>query len=63
VLINAAAAIVAHDVTNRPPSPAEILGALPAALDVAARSIDSGAATHTLQNWIQAGNADDRPST
>jgi len=63
VLINAAAAIVAHDVANRPLSPAAILDALPEALDLAARSIDSGAATRTLQNWIQASNADERSST
>jgi anthranilate phosphoribosyltransferase len=63
VLLNAAAAIIAHDVANGPRSPAAILDALPGALDLATRSIDSGAATRTLRNWIQAGNADERPST
>jgi anthranilate phosphoribosyltransferase len=57
VLLNAAGAIVAHDVAIRP-SPA-ILGAFPEALDVAARSVDSGAAARTLHDWIRAGEIAD----
>lgn len=46
VLLNAAAAIVAHDARH----PA--LDAFPDALALAARSIDSGAAARTLDAWI-----------
>jgi anthranilate phosphoribosyltransferase len=51
VLLNAAAAIVAHDgVAGRP-----TLDAFPAALRLAAESVDSGAAARTLDAWIRAG--------
>jgi anthranilate phosphoribosyltransferase len=46
VLLNAAAAIVAHDA-----APAA-LDAFPAALLLAAESIDSGAAARTLDAWV-----------
>jgi anthranilate phosphoribosyltransferase len=51
VLLNAAAAIVAHDVADGPRPPGAVLDAIPAALDLAARSVDSGAAARTLQAW------------
>ena len=54
VLLNAAAAIVAHD--------AAALDALPAALIEAAESFDSGAAASTLDAWINAGGSVPRPS-
>jgi anthranilate phosphoribosyltransferase len=46
VLLNAAAAIVAHDTTH------PTLDAFPAALTLAAESIDSGAAARTLDTWV-----------
>jgi anthranilate phosphoribosyltransferase len=48
VLLNAAAAILAHDTTH------PTLDAFPAALALAAESIDSGAAARTLDTWIHA---------
>jgi anthranilate phosphoribosyltransferase len=53
VLFNAAAAIVAHDAVDRHPT----LDAFPAALRLAAESVDSGAAARTLDAWIRASNA------
>jgi anthranilate phosphoribosyltransferase len=47
VLLNAAAAIVAHDTTH------PTLGEFPAALALAAESIDSGAAARTLDAWVR----------
>jgi anthranilate phosphoribosyltransferase len=54
VLLNAAAAIVAHDAVHRRPS----LDAFPAALRLAADSIDSGSAARTLDAWIRASTGD-----
>jgi anthranilate phosphoribosyltransferase len=51
VLLNAAAAIVAHDSVDASPT----LDALPAALRLAAESVDSGTAARTLDAWIRAG--------
>jgi hypothetical protein len=59
VLLNAAAAIVAHDVADGRHLPDAVPGALPAALDAAARSVDSGAATRTLEHWVATSNADE----
>lgn len=60
VLLNAAAAIVAHDVADGRHPPDAVLDVLPSALDLAARSIDSGAATRTLHAWIHTSNATTR---
>ncbi|WP_433276113.1 anthranilate phosphoribosyltransferase [Pseudonocardia xinjiangensis] len=59
VLLNAAAAIVAHDVADGRHPPDAVPGALPAALDLAARSVDSGAATRTLEHWVATSNAEE----
>jgi anthranilate phosphoribosyltransferase len=55
VLLNAAAAIVAHDAAS--------LDALPGALTEAAGSIDSGSAARALDAWINAGGSVPPPST
>jgi anthranilate phosphoribosyltransferase len=54
VLLNAAAAIVAHDAVDGHPT----LDAFLQALRLAADSIDSGAAARTLDAWIRASTAD-----
>jgi anthranilate phosphoribosyltransferase len=51
VVLNAAAAIAVHDGVTAATFP----DALPAALDVARTSIDSGAAADVLQRWVSAG--------
>ena len=55
VLLNSAAAIVAHD--GVPAELADLEAALPGALQRAADSIDSGAAARVLERWIAASNA------
>jgi anthranilate phosphoribosyltransferase len=53
VLLNAAAAIVAHDGVSAGTLPE----ALRAGLAEAARAIDSGAARDVLERWVVAGQA------
>jgi anthranilate phosphoribosyltransferase len=57
VLLNAAAAIVAHDVAHDSPSPDAVLDTFPTALGLAADAIDSGAAARTLDAWVGASTA------
>jgi anthranilate phosphoribosyltransferase len=52
VLLNAAAAIAAHDGFAEPPSVAALRDALRRALAAATHSIDSGAAENTLHRWV-----------
>ncbi|WP_232667911.1 anthranilate phosphoribosyltransferase [Pseudonocardia sp. TRM90224] len=54
VLLNAAAAMVAHDSVAGPLP--DVVGALAAGVELASRSVDSGAAAHTLAAWIRASN-------
>jgi anthranilate phosphoribosyltransferase len=61
VLLNAAAAVVAADAHRENP-PADVLACelddrLPAALDAAAASVDSGAAALVLERWVDAAQA------
>lgn len=55
VLLNSAAAIVAHD--GVPASAAEVQAAFPEALRRASEAIDSGAAAGVLERWIAVSNA------
>lgn len=52
VLLNAAAALIAHDAASTPPTE-PLPDRFPAALARAATSIDTGAAAQTLQTWLR----------
>ncbi|MDX6585031.1 MAG: anthranilate phosphoribosyltransferase [Solirubrobacterales bacterium] len=53
VLLNAAAAIAAHDGFAEPPPTGALRDVVHDGLVAAARSIDSGAAADTLRRWVQ----------
>jgi len=52
VLVNAAGALVAFDGVAAGP-PADVNGALAAALDRVAKAIDSGAGERVLARWVE----------
>jgi anthranilate phosphoribosyltransferase len=59
VVLNAAAAMLAHDGPGDVRTPAQLREALTRTLDAAARSIDSGAAETALREWVRTSNAVD----
>ncbi len=58
VLANAAAALVAYDLSSAPDDESpDLMAALGSALGRAAEAIDSGAAAHTLDTWVATAQA------